>query len=135
MITGSCLCGQLSYELDETKTEAALHCHCKDCQKVTGSGKATIVMLPRDSVKLSGEHKLYKSRGTDGSHVGRGFCPICGSQMLTFVEEIPDHVFVKAGTMDDSSWVKPEANCWHESESTWSPVNTAVMSFDRNPPA
>ncbi|MGB2270972.1 MAG: GFA family protein, partial [Candidatus Micropelagos thuwalensis] len=55
MITGSCLCGQLSYELDETKTEAQLHCHCRDCQKVTGSGKATIVMLPRENLKLSGE--------------------------------------------------------------------------------
>lgn len=73
MITGSCLCGQLFYELDETKTEAALHCHCKDCQKVTGSGKATIVMLPRESVKLSGEHKLYKSRERTGRMSGGGF--------------------------------------------------------------
>lgn len=134
MITGSCLCGQLSYELDESKAETALHCHCSDCQKVTGSGKATVVMFPRESVRLSGDHKLYKSIGTDGSHVGRGFCPVCGSQMLTFVEELPDHVFVKAGTMDDSDWVKPTANCWRKSASIWSPVDETLTSFEQNPP-
>ena len=133
MITGSCLCGQLSYELDETKTEAQLHCHCRDCQKVTGSGKATIVMLPRENLRLSGEHKLYKSRGTDGSHVARGFCPICGSQMLTFVEEIPDHVFVKAGTMDDSSWVKINSSFWSDTAMDWSPLDKSLDSFKQNP--
>ena len=24
---------------------ASLHCHCKDCQRVTGSGKATVILF------------------------------------------------------------------------------------------
>lgn len=135
MITGSCLCGQLYYQLDETQAGAAFHCHCRDCQKVTGSGKATVVHLPEAALALHGEHKIYEKNGTDGSTVRRGFCPHCGSQMLTFIAEIPGFVFVKAGTMDDSSWISMQANCWTASANSWSPVDTTIAGFAGNPPA
>lgn len=135
MITGSCLCGQLHYELDKTQAGAAFDCHCRDCQKVTGSGKATVVHLPEAALKLTGEHKIYEKKGTDGSTVRRGFCPSCGSQMLTFIAEIPGFVFVKAGTMDDSSWISVQAACWTASASHWSPVNPSIPGFLGNPPA
>ena len=47
MASGGCLCGDVTYEYDQEKSTAALHCHCRDCQKVTGSGKATIVLFQR----------------------------------------------------------------------------------------
>jgi hypothetical protein len=135
MITGSCLCGQLHYELDETQAGEALNCHCTDCRKVTGSGKATVVTIPLDAIELHGEYKTYEKLGTDGSHVGRGFCPDCGSQMLTFVKELDGFVFVKAGTMDDSEWVKPVANCWVPSSCSWSPADETLTGFAANPDA
>ncbi|MEL0162990.1 MAG: hypothetical protein VW842_08950, partial [Halieaceae bacterium] len=44
MQKGHCLCGNVQYEFDETQVGFGLHCHCKDCQRVTGSGKATVIM-------------------------------------------------------------------------------------------
>ena len=79
MQKGHCLCGSVQYEFDETQVGMALHCHCKDCQRVTGSGKATVIMFPQDAVNIDGEYKTFASRGFDGSHVNRGFCPTCGS--------------------------------------------------------
>ncbi|MEM1189420.1 MAG: GFA family protein [Pseudomonadota bacterium] len=134
MNTGGCLCGEIRYEFEQDSCVMALHCHCKDCQRVTGSGKATVVMFPRESVTISGAYKTFANSGTDGSHVKRGFCPTCGSQMFTFVEEIPDHVFIKAGTMDDSEWVSVSLNCWESSASAWSPPDAAVEGVDKNPP-
>ena len=133
MITGSCLCGQLHYQLDETQAQLAVHCHCRDCQKVTGCGKATVAALPLDAIELFGEHRIYSSRGTDGSHVNRGFCPQCGGQMLTFVDELPGLVFVKAGTMDDSDWLVVNASCWTHSASCWSPVDESIEGYAANP--
>lgn len=135
MITGSCLCGQLNYSLDETKAGVGFHCHCRDCQKVTGSGKATVVHVPEEALSLNGNYTLYEKRGTDGSHVQRGFCPTCGGQMLTYVREVPGFVFVKAGTMDDTSWVEIAANCWTHSASPWSPADQTITGFPANPPA
>ena len=96
---GSCLCGDISYRYEASQSATALHCHCRDCQKVTGSGKATIVMFPEDAVAIEGTFKQYSCLGSDGSHVNRGFCPRCGSQMFTHVDEIPGMLFIKAASM------------------------------------
>ena len=40
--SGRCQCGDITYTLDKNKVISAHHCHCKDCQRTTGSGKATI---------------------------------------------------------------------------------------------
>ena len=130
---GSCLCGDISYRYEASQSATALHCHCRDCQKVTGSGKATIVMFPEDAVAIEGTFKQYSCLGSDGSHVNRGFCPRCGSQMFTHVDEIPGMLFIKAGTMEDSSWVQVALNCWESTASVWSPADGSVPGVAKNP--
>ena len=44
---GQCQCGAISYSFDISKILSAHHCHCKDCQRSTGSGKATILFIPK----------------------------------------------------------------------------------------
>lgn len=131
--TGCCLCGAFSYDFDRDTVISAHHCHCKDCQKMTGSGKATIIMVPTGNLHTSGELKTYTVVGTDGSHVTRGFCPECGSQVISYVEEMPDIRFVKAGTLEDSSWVTVNSSFWSRSAEDWSPVDERVPAFEANP--
>ena len=133
MTEGQCLCGDIRYRCDETRATTAVHCHCKDCRRVTGSGKATVVMFADDAVSIEGEFKTYANRGSDGSHVNRGFCPNCGSQLFTFVDEIPGHVFIKAGTMDDSEWLTVDMNCWTSTACGWLPPEPALPGVPRNP--
>ena len=70
--TGGCLCGNVKYELEKDAVLNAIHCHCLDCQKSTGSGKATIVVIPEDSLSLQGALKYYSVVGTDGATIERG---------------------------------------------------------------
>ena len=84
--SGGCLCGQFTYTMDEEAVVSTFHCHCLDCQKSTGSGKATIMLIPKDELKISGELKFYSVTGSAGSHVTRGFCENCGSPLVSFVE-------------------------------------------------
>ena len=44
---GRCQCGDITYTLDKNKVISAHHCHCKDCQRTTGSGKATILFIAK----------------------------------------------------------------------------------------
>ena len=134
-VTGGCLCGDFKYQLDREKVVSAHHCHCKDCQKITGSGKATIIMAPTEALSTEGELKVFTVVGTDGAHVTRGFCPNCGSQLMSYLEEMPMMRFVKAGTLDDSSWVKVDSTFWGDSAEDWSPVDNSCQSFTGNPPA
>ena len=100
---------------------------------MTGSGKATIVMVPTGNLQTTGELKTYTVTGTDGSHVTRGFCPTCGSQLISYVEEMPDLRFIKAGSLDDSSWVEIDSSFWSETAEPWSPVDNDHSAFPRNP--
>ena len=85
METGGCLCRKVRYKFDREKIVSAGHCHCKDCQKVTGSGKATIIFIPTESLMINDKYKIYSVVGTDGTNVHRGFCPSCGSPIISYV--------------------------------------------------
>ncbi|MFT5482828.1 MAG: hypothetical protein ACI9GW_001482 [Halieaceae bacterium] len=130
---GGCVCESFRYEFDQADVISAHHCHCKDCQKATGSGKASILMIPAEKVETAGELKTYTVTGTDGAHVTRGFCPECGSQLLSYLEEMPTLRFVKAGTLDDSSWVTIDSSFWSCSAEAWSPVDASSPAFEGNP--
>ena len=131
---GTCLCGDFKYHFDREQVMSAHHCHCKDCRTITGSGKATIVMVPTESLNMDGELKTFSVIGTDGAHVTRGFCANCGSQLISYLEEIPTIRFVKAGTLADSSWVKVDSSFWSCTAESWSPVDSTAEAFDKNPP-
>ena len=134
-VSGGCLCGDFTYRFDRDQVVSAHHCHCRDCQKTTGSGKATIVLVPEDILQSEGELKTYTVVGTDGSHVTRGFCPNCGSQLISYVEEMPGLRFVKAGSLDDSSWVEVDSSFWSSTAEDWSPVDDRCPSVEKNPGA
>ncbi|MEL0162989.1 MAG: GFA family protein, partial [Halieaceae bacterium] len=84
-------------------------------------------------VTIEGEYKTFGSLGSEGSHVNRGFCPNCGSQMFTFVDEIPGQLFIKAGGMEDTSWLSVETTCWTSTARDWLPADTNTAGFEKNP--
>lgn len=131
---GGCLCGLLRYQFDKDSVISAGHCHCRDCQKATGSGKATIVFVPTPALTIEGEYRSYTVTGSDGSQVSRGFCPQCGSPVISYVAEQPGVRFIKAGSLDDPSWVKPVASFWRQSAQAFDPVDELLPAFAANPP-
>jgi hypothetical protein len=58
MITGSCLCGSVRYEIDG-KIGPALNCHCSMCRKATGAAFRSRLAVPRKNFRwLRGEDLL-----------------------------------------------------------------------------
>ncbi len=130
---GGCLCGALRYRFDTEAVIAVANCHCTDCQSATGSGMATIIILPTDALHFEGEPRLYTVVGSAGSHVSRGFCDNCGSPVISFVEEDPSSRFIKAGSLDDASWVRVTTSFWVDSAQPWAAADTATKCFAGNP--
>ena len=131
--SGGCLCGAVKFEFDKPNLISAHHCHCIDCQKSTGSGKATILMLPSKAIKMEGELKFHTTTTASGRNMNRGFCRECGSPVLSFIEEMPEVKFVKAGSLDDSSWLKIDSSFFSSSAHSWSPIDEDIPSFTHNP--
>ena len=51
--SGKCQCGKISYTFNKEKVISAHHCHCKDCQRATGCGKATIIFLAKKNIEVT----------------------------------------------------------------------------------
>ena len=131
--SGGCLCGAVKFGFEKPSLISAHHCHCIDCQKSTGSGKATVLVLPSNAIKMEGELKFHTTTTASGRNMNRGFCRECGSPVLSFIEEMPEVKFVKAGSLDDSSWLKIDSNFFSSSAHAWSPIDEDIPSFTHNP--
>jgi hypothetical protein len=117
-LTGGCICGAIRYECDADPV-AMLNCHCRDCQRVSGSGYAAILAVPKTAVRVQGEPRFYKTIGESGRAVERGFCAICGSPVLGYLERLPDVMVLRAPSLDDPARFKPTMDIFTESAWPW----------------
>ena len=131
--TGRCQCGRINYQFNQKDVLSAHHCHCKDCQRSTGSGKATILYIPSKKLTIDGELKYYESKGSLGSNIRRGFCSNCGSGVMSYAKQMPMLKFLKAGTLDDSSWLKIHSNFFSKSAEEWNAPVEGIKCFEGNP--
>lgn len=128
---GGCLCGAVRYRI-EGAPAAALVCHCRHCQKQSGSAFSTILGVAEDALAITGTPASYADRGASGKAVERQFCGSCGSPLFSLVEVSPGMVWIKAGTLDDPADFTPAAHIWTQSKQCW--VDTgAVPAFATNP--
>ncbi len=133
--TGGCLCGAIRYTLNADPVMVAA-CHCKDCQKQTGTAYSVVMGVPADAVSFdSGTPKTYQTTGTSGMPVDRKFCGDCGSPILTDVKVIEGLLFIKGGTLDDTSSVEVGAEIWCDSKAQWATLPESLPKMPGNPPA
>ena len=132
-IVGGCLCGTIRYTCEAEPMMMAI-CHCKNCQKQTSTSFSILVAVPKGSLNIEGELSAYNDQGSSGQAVIRKFCGKCGSPILSDVAALPTMDFLKAGTLDDTSWLKPEAQLWCDSAQSWLKLDDDIAQMAQNPP-
>jgi hypothetical protein len=133
-IAGSCLCGSIRYTGSADPVLAGI-CHCSHCQKQSGSAFSMLVGVPKGSLTFTGEPMAeYRDTGDSGLPVVRRFCPKCGSPILTDAAATPTLDWIKAGTLDDTSWFTPEFHMFCEHMQSWISVDEGLPRIPRNPP-
>jgi hypothetical protein len=133
-ISGRCLCGSVTYRADaEPLAQAA--CHCTECQRQTGTAFSVVVGVPLASLKVEGD--TLSSFTTTGEQHGtatqRRFCSACGSPIFSTSEAMPEFAFLKAGTLDDASWLDPQLEVWTRSAQPWSPHFEGATHMELGP--
>jgi len=131
-ITGSCLCGDIQYELSSAPSISGV-CHCKNCQRQAGSAFSTLAGIPKAEFRFTkGEPKLYQDSDTDsGNTVERYFCGRCGSPIYSAIPDQPDTLFLKTGTLDDTSGFQPQFHVWCDSKQSWVQLEKGVPAIPR----
>lgn len=130
-IQGGCLCGAVRYRCS---ADAVLqfNCHCRDCQRVSGSGFAPIACFPLASVSVSGEVRYFRSLGASGKDIRRGFCPHCGSSLFGLADLLPGLLSVRAGTFDAPERFQPRANLFVSHAAHWDHLDPDLTTFAEN---
>jgi hypothetical protein len=132
-LTGGCQCGKIRYEITGTP-KALVVCHCTDCQRQSGSAFGmTLPVNEADFRMTKGEVKTYASTSAAGRGKLGAFCPDCGTRIYHKPEWRKGTVSVKPGTLDDTSWLKPEMHLWTSSKQGWVTIPEGVKTFDRQP--
>jgi hypothetical protein len=118
-LDGRCLCGAITYSSQAEPLFTAI-CHCKNCQRQTGTAFSLVVGVPIAALDVQGEPSDHVTVGEDHGHsVHRHFCGACGSPIFSISEGNTDIAILKAGTLDDTSWLTPQLEVWGESAQDW----------------
>jgi hypothetical protein len=132
MMTGRCLCGKLSYSADAEPALVCV-CHCKDCQRQSGTAFATLVFIPTETFRMEGESKTFTYPGGSGQPVKRRFCPECGSAVAFDYGVLPTMALIPSGTLDDTSFVKPTRNVFCDAAQSWVPLTRDTQNYPGPP--
>ena len=133
-ITGRCLCGAVTYSVDAEPVVQGV-CHCTDCQRQTGNPFSVIVGVPSGAFIVEGSTLAsFVTTGEDhGGDTERHFCSACGSPVFSDAAVMPELTFVKAGSLDDASWLEPAAEVWTSSAQPWTPRFEKTQRLERGP--
>jgi hypothetical protein len=130
---GGCLCGATRYEIREDPL-IAYACHCTDCQTASGSGFALCLTTPVATIDVGrGAVERRTISFEDGRVWNFLVCGECETRLWSERRTTPEIVSVRAGTLDDPSWVHPVAHIWVASALPWSPIPADALRYPGQP--
>lgn len=118
IIRGGCACGAVRYEV-HAEIEFSFNCHCRKCQRATGTGHSSAFAVPKAEFNCSGTIREFASSSDNGAITHAGFCPICGSPMTSRTERFPERIYIHAATMDEPSIFTPAFVVFGDAAQPW----------------
>jgi hypothetical protein len=132
-ITGGCLCRAVRYRVS-AQPIVTRACWCRVCQYL-GAGSGTVnTCFAREAVSVTGELSAYRSIADSGNVMQRRFCAECGTPVFSESEARPTLLFVRSGTLDDPSLVKPAMTIWTSAAPPWACIDSAIPKFEKQAP-
>ncbi len=131
--SGGCLCGAVRFEARGAPLFAG-NCHCRDCQKATGSGYMPVMGFPVQAVTISGEVRYFERIADSGKRADEGFCPACGARLFAHAEELANMVLVQASALDEPARFVPQLDMYTASAQPWDVMDPKLPKFERMPP-
>jgi hypothetical protein len=125
MFEGGCECGRIRFRI-EGEPISVHCCHCRQCQKITGSAFALNAMIEAERVEVVA--------GAEALEGKRGRCPDCQALLWGthrfFGESI---LFLRVGTLDEGEKLAPNAHFFTRSKHSWVSVPEGVRAFETLP--
>ncbi|WP_028886822.1 GFA family protein [Teredinibacter turnerae] len=129
MITGSCCCGAVKFELTEKPSMLGM-CHCSRCRKVGASSLAFVkaenfqITVGRDKISVFKAELPYK--------YDRCFCSACGTalgEVLSEMESFP----INANCIDTEIEIENKFHEFVSEKPSWFKIGDSAKQFSEHP--
>ncbi len=130
MLTGSCLCGQVSFEISAAIRNAR-YCHCSKCRKFSGTAYAAWGLVRSEEFKLTSPSVSVAKYNSGGG--ARVFCANCGSPLWFEPENMPAFRGIPLGVIDAGEVAPPEMHVWTKSMVSWVSLPKDVPHHETHP--
>ena len=132
--TARCHCGDVRLLCAGAPRKISM-CHCKDCQRRTGSAFSIAVFFAREHVSIAGGScATFERASATGFPVLFHFCVRCGSNVQWEPRRLPDLVGVGAGAFADPSLAQPDQSVWTKDKHAWLTLPEGMPCFETAPP-
>ena len=129
-LQGGCACGAVRYRL--ASAPMFVHCcHCRDCQRQTGSAFVLNALIETDRVTLlSGDPEPVPSRPTAACRIASTAARTAGSPSGASMAAEDALRFVRVGTLDDPAALSPDVHIYTRSKLPWVRLPEGVPAFE-----
>src|SRR5262245_17826579 len=133
MRSGGCQCGDVRYE--STGQALALYaCHCRECQRQSGSAFGLSLAVPREGLRLVRGAPNSWTRATDsGGRLKCFFCPRCGARLWHEPDSPCPTVTIKAGSLDEPVDFSAAIHIWTSRKLPGMTIPSGAKQFPKEP--
>ena len=128
-LAGGCACGAVRYRLGFAPM--FVHCcHCRDCQRQTGSAFVINALIETDRIALlSGNPGPVAVPTESGRPHAIYRCRACQTALWSDYGGRPALRFVRVGTLDDPAALPPDVHIYTRSRLPWVELPQTVPAF------
>lgn len=133
-IEGGCACGHVRFRM--TSAPIIVHgCHCRFCQRMTGSAFAVNIMIETDRLEMTSEGRAEMVPTPSALPEGQTFlrCPKCRCALWSHHSQLGETIaLVNAGALDHAEVFPPDVHCYTASKHPWIGLPDDVPQFEGN---
>jgi hypothetical protein len=129
MLTGSCLCGEVTLEYDGPIGPLTL-CHCSQCRRAHGSAFSASTPVQKVHFRFTGgKQRITEYESRPGKY--RAFCSVCGSQLYSRLDAITGVLRLRVGVINEPLGKGPASHVFTGSKSDWFTITDDVPRFEK----
>lgn len=130
---GSCLCGEVAYEIKGPPV-VMYQCHCSRCRKSRSAAHGANLFYKLDNFRwLRGESLVVNYKLPQAERFGVAFCRQCGGATPRAVAA-RGAVVVPAGALDTDPGARPAAHIFVGSKAPWFEITDSIPQLVEGPP-
>lgn len=129
MKIASCSCGNLTATVEGDPIRYSV-CHCRECQKRTGSVFGAQARFPSTAVSIFGESRSWVRVADSGNKIAQHFCPTCGSIVFLYYLDKPEWTIIATGAFADPTLPAPVYSVYEATKHHWVVLPEGIEHHD-----